>query len=425
MPPRGPYDIAITGMSVLNALGETVEEFAGALFAGRSAVRDAPELEKQSGADVAALLDFDLDRWIERHLHDDPWTARRLRRVGRRVALPARTAACAAAAALRDTGLNQGERKRCGLVVAGSNLALRYQARTTLEFAQRPESVRPSHALTHLDVDVVGAVSEVTGLHAEGWTLGAASASSAIALIHAARLVHSGWLERCLVVGALAELSGAELRALRDSGAMAARGDAADATEVCRPFDAARRGFVYGQGTAAVLLERGTMALARNARIHAYVDGWGQVLDGMRGTEPDPRGQAYAMAEALESAGLVPDEIDYVNAHATGSVAGDESEATALLEVFGDDQPLVNSTKSFTGHCLTSAALQELVATTVQLRTGICHPNLNLTDPLVPAPGLVGTSVQSYPLRYALSNSFAFSGVNASILLTHPDRTVN
>jgi malonyl-ACP decarboxylase len=149
--------------------------------------------------------------------------------------------------------------------------------------------------------------------------------------------------------------------------------------------------------------------------VHAALAGYGQRLDARRGTAPDAAGQAAAMGAALDAAGLRPADLDYVNAHGTGSVLGDETEARSLLDVFGEHGPLVNSTKPLTGHCLAAAGLLEAVAVLVQLKEGVCHPNPNLARPLEPRLRLVGGRAERRTLRTALSNSFAFGGINVSV----------
>jgi malonyl-ACP decarboxylase len=221
-------------------------------------------------------------------------------------------------------------------------------------------------------------------------------------------------------VGALSELSGAEYRAFADAGAMAA-GPWQDPEQVCRPFDAARSGFVHGHGAAAVVLERADTARRRGATVWAVLAGHAQRLDGRRGTEPRPSHQAQTIEAALASAGLAAGEVDYVNAHATGSRLGDSAEAEALYRVFGAAGPLVNSTKELTGHCLAAAGVVEAVATILQLRDGFCHPNPNLSDPSDARLEYVGAQHVRTRLRAAVSTSFAFSGINAALVITRPE----
>lgn len=433
LPSAGP--VAVTAAAVLSPLAETLDGFTDALLAGRSAVtltEDQAAAEGTAVEDrplpVAALAPFGLAEWAGRHLSGHPETAARLRTVAGRAALPARTAACVALRAVLDAGLpleTDGRHawgERTALVVAGSNLALAHQAETVLGHHRAPGRLRASYALTHLDVDVVGAVSEVTGVRGEGWTVGGASASGTIALIQGARMVASGWADRVLVVAPAAEVSPVEAEAFRRTGAMAYQEFRGTPERMCRPFDRDRQGFVRGEGAAAVVLERPEAARERGARVLAEVAGHGQRLDARRGTEPDAHGEAAAMRSALAAAGIGPGEVDYVNAHGSGSVLGDEVEAAALREVFGDRDSLrINSTKPLTGHCLSAAGLIEAVAVIGQLRAGAVHPNPNLDHPAVPGLPLAGTRAEHRPLRTALSNSFAFGGINASVVLRLPE----
>ncbi|MFB6479544.1 beta-ketoacyl synthase N-terminal-like domain-containing protein [Streptomyces virginiae] len=424
--PEAPAQpVAVTAAAVLSPLGDRLDGFTANLLAGHSAVRMPSGDGTADGGPlpVAALDDFVLAAWAERHLAGNGETAALLRRVAGRAAMPARTAACVALRAVLDAGLEPGGAwgEETALLVAGSNLALAHQAATVLGHHSSPGRLRASYALTHLDVDVVGTVSEVTGVRGEGWTVGGASASGTIALIQGARMVASGWARRVLVVAPAAELSPVEAEAFRRTGAMAHEALRGTPERMCRPFDRARQGFVRGEAAAAVVLESAAAARSRGTEVLAEIAGHGQRLDARRGTEPDARGQAAAMRAALRSAGLTAQDVDYVNAHGTGSVLGDEVEAASLREVFGERPSLrINSTKPLTGHCLSAAGLVEAVAVIGQLRAGSVHPNPNLEHPVDPGLPLAGTRAERHPMRTALSNSFAFGGVNASVVLRLP-----
>jgi malonyl-ACP decarboxylase len=276
--------------------------------------------------------------------------------------------------------------------------------------------VRATHVLDCFDVDTVGAISEAVGIHGEGWAVGAASASGSIALIQAARLLSAGFAERCLVVAPANELSSVELLAFARSGAMVCGADGASTELACRPFDEARTGFAFGQIAAAVVLERWDGALARGVRPLARVLGYGQRLDAKRDTAASTAQQIVAMQTALDSAGLGPTEIDYVNAHATGSILGDAAEAAALSAVFGS-RPRVNSTKGLVGHGLGAAGLVEIVAVVLQIGGSYCHGNPLLREPLRRDLRFVGTSAEPCQIRHALSNSFAFGGINSAVVI--------
>lgn len=404
-------EVAVTGMAALTTIGATCAELAAALHTGRSGIRVDPD---DADGVCATLADFDLRAWAREHAPDQ---AAELVKVAGRAALPAQTAAAVAVRALDDGKLAEADRVGTAVLIAGNNLALGYHASVWQQYAARPGSVRPSHILTHLDTDVLGVVSELTGAREAGSTVGGASASGNLAVIAGTRLVRSGEVDRVLVVAPAAELSAAEITALRRSGALAVREPHRAPEQTCRPFDRSRRGFVRGQGAAAVLLESKHSAARRGVTGRAVVAGYGQRLDGTRGAAPNVDGQVTALRRALADAGVRPAQVDYVNAHGTGSVAGDPVEADALREVFGGHRPLVNSTKPLTGHCLTAAGVVELVATVLQMEAEFVHGNPTLGALIPGAPALTGPAAVPATLDVAVSHSVAFSGINATVVL--------
>ncbi|WP_424216142.1 beta-ketoacyl synthase N-terminal-like domain-containing protein (plasmid) [Streptomyces sp. BI20] len=417
-PVRAGEPPVITAAAVLHPRARTLRELDLALRAGTPLLSGPPPpREGEPGhpeVPGAWLTDFDLPSWADRHL-PDAHERELLTRTAARAGLPVRSACCAALGALARARTTPAERAGTAVVVAGNNHALAHQSRAVLDYA-RTGRARAGHLLDCFDSDVLGALGQVTGCTREGWMTGGTSAAGALALIHAARLIGDGHVPACLVVAPAGELSPVEIAAFVRAGAMA-RGDAEVATTRCRPFDRARSGFAPAQIAAAVLLESASRAAGRGARPLGRLLGYGMVMDGRRGTGPDPAGQAEAMRRALAHAGLRG--VDYVNAHATGSVAGDASEAAALRAVFPRAGPWINSTKGILGHGLAAAGLVETIATLLQLAGGYHHVNPNLDDPLDPDLRLTRERVSARS-RTALSNSFAFGGINTSLVLAHP-----
>ena len=191
--------------------------------------------------------------------------------------------------------------------------------------------------------------------------------------------------------------------------------------QASRPYDKDRDGFVMGEGAGVVVLEEYEHAKARGAKIYAEVVGYGLSGDAYHVTAPHPEGSGAfrSMQMAMKKSGLALSDIDYINAHAAGSIVGDPIEMAAIAELVGRNRkaPIVNSTKSIVGHCLGSAGLVEVVATLIQLREGFVHGNLNLSQPL--ACDLHLASPQSMPHEFscALVNSVGFSGINSSLVL--------
>jgi nodulation protein E len=190
--------------------------------------------------------------------------------------------------------------------------------------------------------------------------------------------------------------------------------------ETCRPFSKDRRGMVLGEGAAMFVLEPLEAAQARGARIHAEIVGIGMSADACHITQPSADGAARAMRAALRDAGLKPEQIGYINAHGTGTVANDLTETAAIKAVFGEYAARlpVSSTKSMHGHALGAAAALECLATVLALRDGVLPPtaNFSLPDPECELD-VIPNQARAAQVEYALSNSFAFGGLNAVLAL--------
>lgn len=188
---------------------------------------------------------------------------------------------------------------------------------------------------------------------------------------------------------------------------------------LCRPFSKDRNGMVLGEGAGIFVLETREAAEARGAEILAEVVGYGTTGDAGDLLRPDPSGAARSMAQALRSAGIGAEAVGYVNAHGTGTVANDVSEVQAMREVFGAalDGVALSSSKPIHGHGLGAAGALEAVVTIEALRAGLAPPNANFTeaDPKIGFTPVVGAA-RPFEARYAMSNSFAFGGVNASLI---------
>lgn len=281
------------------------------------------------------------------------------------------------------------------------------------------------YALAYQDTDHVGTLSQILGITGEGCTVGGASASGNLAIIHGSRLIELGAADACLVVGAMTDLSPTERQAFVNLGAMpgwAAGAEPEDPAALCRPFDTGRRGFVYGQAAGCLVLEAERSARRRGAVPLAELRGYGLRLDANSLADPREEGEAQAMTEAMARAAVRPADVDYVNAHGTGSARGDDAEAAAVARAFGPElgRPVVNATKGLTGHCLSAAGVVEAVAVIVQMRHGFIHPNINLEHPIDARLRFAGGHAAKAVIDCALSNSFGFGGINSCIVLVTP-----
>lgn len=412
---------AVTGLGVRCAIGSGLEEFTGALRAGRSGVRPLAA-GQDPDAPGAPLPPYDFTAELATRMARGEKPAARAARTAARSPATVQLALMAALEAWTHAGLAGAPLPgdRVGLVVAGNNLTGATAHRTAERYRERPQAIPGRYALHMQDTDQVGTVSEVLGITGEGCTVGGASASGNLALITAARVIATGGADACLVLGAPTELSPMERQAYRALGAMATgsgSGDRADTEQLCRPFDAGHRGFVDGVGAAAVLLESPVSARRRGARVLARLAGYGWKLSGTSLAEPSEDAEAEVMRAALARAGVTPARLGYVNTHGTASPLGDRTEAAALLRVLDShDRVWLNATKALTGHCLSAAGVVEAVATVVQMNAGFVHPNPCLTDPIEPRLRFAGAKAEPAESAYALSNSFGFGGFHSAVV---------
>jgi 3-oxoacyl-[acyl-carrier-protein] synthase II len=243
-----------------------------------------------------------------------------------------------------------------------------------------------------------------------------ACASGAEAIAWGLALLRSGRADMVLAGGTEACLGQLSMAAFARMGALSERAHEPQAAS--RPFDADRDGFVLAEGAAVVVLERADRARARGARAHACLAGAGMSCDAHDMTTPHPGGQVRAMREAMATADLGPSDIGHINAHATGTPAGDGVEASAIIDAVGN-HPLVTATKSSTGHMIGGAGAVEAIFTVLSLRDGIIPATRNLDTQ---GPDIKLNVVTGSPYRVAadaaLSNSFGFGGHNVALAIT-------
>jgi 3-oxoacyl-[acyl-carrier-protein] synthase II len=201
-----------------------------------------------------------------------------------------------------------------------------------------------------------------------------------------------------------------------------------DPMKSSRPFDAGRDGFILSEGTGIVVLEGLEHARRRGARIYAELVGYGSSCDAYHVTAPEPEGKgaARAMRRALKRSGVSPDEIDYINAHATSTEVGDVAETIAIKTVFGERAYSIpiSSTKSMTGHMTTAAGAVEAAAAILAMRNSLIPPTINYETP-DPACDLDYVPNQARPaqMKIVLSNSFGFGGINSVLIFRRADST--
>jgi nodulation protein E len=259
-------------------------------------------------------------------------------------------------------------------------------------------------------------VSMEFGITGPAYTISSACSSASHAIGLAFRMVRNSEVEMAIAGGSEAPFSLGFLKAWEAMRVIA--------PDTCRPFSRDRRGMILGEGSAMLVLEPLEAARARGARVHAEIVGFGMSSDAHHITQPTVEGPARAMRAALRAAGLCPQQVGYINAHGTGTPANDPTETRAIHEVFGAhaNPPAVSSTKSMHGHALGAAGALEAVATILALREGVLPPTANFTAP-DPECNLdvIPNQARQAGVEFALSNSFAFGGLNAVLVFRRYD----
>lgn len=258
-------------------------------------------------------------------------------------------------------------------------------------------------------------ISIQLGLGNASMTYSMACASGAAAIGEAWQRIRNGQAQIMVAGGSDATLAHGVVRAW-EALRVLAPGDADSAARACRPFDRQRSGFVLAEGAAALVLENREHALARNAPIYAELAGYGTSSDASHLVKPNAIGQARAMRQAIASAGLSPNDIDYINTHGTATREGDATEIAAIRHVFGERsaEVLVSATKSMHGHLMGATGAIEAVVTALALSRHSLPPTAHLTDIDPDCSGVLHltTGLVNHPVRAALSHSFAFGGHN-------------
>jgi len=404
--------VVITGLGVATSLGFSVPELWDALIACRSGISRISSFDADGYASQIAgeVKDFDCEQYF------DPKVCKRLDRFSQ-------FALVAANEAIETSGIDFPKESpdRCGVIIGsgiGGLLEIEAQHKRLLE--RGPRRVSPL-MIPKLMINAASAqISIVYGLCGPNTSTVTACASSAHAISDAANIISRGEAEVMISGGAEAAITPLSLAGFCAQKALSTRNDAPE--HASRPFDVDRDGFVIGEGAGVVVLEELSHAKKRGVSIYAEFLGAGSSGDAYNivAPHPDGVGAVASMKRALASAGLNPEDVDYVNAHGTSTPLGDEMEATAIRQLFGDraDTLPVSATKSVTGHLLGASAAVEIVAATKVIETGVIHPTANFETP-DPKCNIdcVPNTPREADVRYVISNSFGFGGHNATLAL--------
>jgi nodulation protein E len=394
--------VAITGLGIISPLGLNLEENWKSLSEGRPAIgpikgADCSTLRFKNGAEVTGYdpvkhFEGGKDAYIDRF---------------------AQFSVVAAREAMRNSGLELTQEMRersaivCGSAVGGQASIeagfedLWVQGRGRVHPLTIPKTMANAGA-SHIAMDL--------GMSGPTYTVSTACSSANHAIGQAFRLVRDGEADVAMTGGSEAMFTIGMLKAWEAMRVIA--------PDTCRPFSKDRRGMILGEGGAMMVLEPMDAAKARGAKIFAEICGFGMTADAHHLTQPAVHGPARAMRGALREAGLEPEAIGYINAHGTGTPGNDPVESSAIREVFGAhaDKIGVSSTKSMHGHALGAAGALEAIATILALYHGVLPPtaNFNERDPECDLD-YIPNQPRALRVEAALSNSFAFGGLNAVV----------
>ena len=411
--------IAVTGVGILSSLGCGIEKFNEALLNGRSGFEkyDSPFIPYIAPLSEQVANEFRMPENAPDEMKQ------RADKILRRMPFSVKTATYAVVEAMNSAGLIDAgteQKDDIAIVAGGSNMSAKFEFDAFCKFLDAPEYVRPSYAIQHFDTNYIGVISEILDIHGPGMTTGGASASGNVCLIEGMRLIKSQDASVCICFAPIYECPEIELSSFVNLRAFGDYSVFENPCEASRPFDERHAGFVPGQAAACIILEESGHAVARNAEILGYMSGGAIVLDGNHLSNANSKGEERAIRKAIYNAGITPYDIDYVNAHGTSTPGGDAMEAEALLKVFNSSKsgkPLINSTKSLTGHCMYSAGIVEAIACICQLRGGYVHGNKNLDKAICDELNFPKKTLREQSMRYALSNSFGFGGINTAIVI--------
>jgi len=406
--------VVVTGIGALTPVGNDIQTFWNSLANGKSGAGRISKFDPSAFRTQIAceLKDFDPALFLDRAelKRTDPFT---------------QYALAAAKQAIEDSGLDFSTMNPYDTGViwgSGQGGMLTFEEQVT-EYAVNDFKPRfsPFFIPKLISNMASGMISIKYGLMGINYTTVTACSSANTAIMDALNYIRWGKAKVIVTGGSEAPITQASVGGFSAMKAMTTRND--DPEAACRPFDSARDGFLMGEGAGALVLEEYEHAIARNAIIYAEVAGAAMTADAyhMTSTHPEGEGACTAMRFALEDAGIAPEDVDYLNAHATSTAIGDLSEIKAISNLFkGKAERLhISATKSMTGHLLGAAGAIEAIASILAIKNSIIPPTINLTelDSAIPAAiNIVKLGALEKNVDVAMSNTFGFGGHNGIIV---------
>ena len=400
--------VVITGMGIWSCLGTSIQEVKDSLYNGKSGVGVEPErLEYGFQSPLTGIVPKpSLKGVIDRHLR-------------RGLSEEAEYAFMASSQALEMSGIDDEylDSHEIGCIFGNDSSAKPViEAERIMQEKKDTELLGQSFIFQAMNSTVNMNISTIFRLKGINFTVSAACASGSHSIGLAYLFIKNG-LQDMILCGGAQETNYYSMASFDALGAFSKQAD--DPAKASRPFDRDRDGLVPSGGAAALVLEEYEHAVARGANILAEVVGYGFSSNGtVVISQPSAEGCVRAMRRALEDAGLKPADIDYVNAHATGTRQGDAREAEALADLFSGEHALISSTKSMTGHECWMAGASEIVYSLIMMHNDFVAPNINFENGDEFSAGLnIAKKTVDTPVNTVLSNSFGFGGTNSALII--------
>jgi nodulation protein E len=394
-------NVVVTGLGAICALGKTVPDYWSALIAGRSAIGPLGDIGQGTRISIGALVsDFDPLQYFS------PEELPFFDRFSQFAVVAAREAVADAGLLGADDDLS----KAAAIIGTGCGGKQTDEETYVTLYKHGRSRAHPLTIPKGMPSAAASMVSRNLRINGPVFSVTSACASGAHAIIQGCMMIQSGLVDIALVGGTDAPFTYGLLKAWEALRVISA--------DTCRPFCKDRSGMVLGEGAGMLILESQETAITRDARIYAEIAGFGMSSDAGHITRPDVDGMATAMRNALTSARIRAETVDYVNAHGTGTTANDSAETEAIHRSFRDEAKglAVSSTKSMHGHALGAASALELIATTLAAHHRLIPPTANFTESSSYFDlDYVPNDARKRQIRAAISNSFAFGGLNTAI----------
>lgn len=412
--------LVITGMGAVTPIGIGVETYWNSLIGGKCGVERITRFDpEESPVKIAAQ--------VKNFNPDDFMTKKQSREMD----LFMQYGYAAGEEALADGSIKEDTipADRMGVVVgtAMAGVSIIAETQDGLSTGEH-KKVSPRFVPKFIGNIAAAQIAIAKGYRGPSLTVSTACSSGADAISTAAMLLLAGEADAILVVGAEASLCPVVVAGLASAHALSTNND--NPQTASRPFDKTRDGFVFGEGGGALLLETEAHALARGTKIHAELMGFANCTDGYHVTAPHPEGigAIACMDNAIQKAGLTPEDIDYINTHGTSTPMGDTIETNAIKSLFGDHayQMAVTSTKGATGHMMGAGGVTETIACIKAVQEGMIPPTLNLNTPDDECDlNYVPNKAEKREVRYAMTNAFGFGGQNSSLIIGRYEASVS